>query len=211
MGICLTSCFLLSLVALLSNYCVVFAGKQPPNEWGTYYNLPSKLPEMQLLFETAFAEFLNDVNPSTECQLADAEFNRWYQSARIPDYYILSYYCKTKTVREHEHVKVSKSRAQVLDFEKSLSGFDIVDAGDYEDQLDEERYTERRNEYLEKVAGQMKEQVQDSWSKNEICPNPGTKVPFSMMTKEENGLHYYKIAISCNKTEAKGIDDYFYS
>lgn len=174
--------------------------KEPPNEWSTYYSLPSEMPDMLDLFNQVFENYVNSANPETECQENDAEFNRWYKSSQNSDHVLLSYYCKTKSVRGYEHLKVSVDKKNVIEFHGSLKGFKIMDAGDYESKLEEDEAVEIRNHLLPSLIEQIAAQRDDTAAQDEICPDPGTETYASAQQKYENALYYYKIIISCNKT-----------
>lgn len=177
---------------------------EPPNEWSTYYNLPSKVPEMNDLFRQVFSDYVNSGKSETLCSENDADFERWYKSSKNDDHIILSYYCRTKAARGYEHMKVSQSKRNVLQFETSLKGFGIMDAGEYETELPEEEGKAIKIRLLGNVTDQIADQKQDTRDKDEICPNPGTETAYSVQTKKENGLYYYRLAISCNVTHTQG-------
>ena len=173
---------------------------EPPNEWSTYYSLPSERPTMLDIFNQVFENYVNSANPETECRENDAEFSRWYKSSKNPDHVILSYYCKTKAVRGYEHLKISLDKKNVIEFQDTLKGFSITDAGDYEVKLEGDAATEIREELLPFLIDQIAEQKDDTAAQNEICPDPGTETFATALEKKENGLYYDKITISCNKT-----------
>ena len=174
--------------------------KEPPNQWGTYYSLPAEFPDMSDKFDQVFLNYLASDNPETECLEDDVEFNRWYKSSENLDHALFSYYCKTKQVRGYEHLKVSLSKLNVLEFHGSLKGFQITDAGDYETKLSDDAADEIRRQLLPLLVDQIALQTEDSADQDEICPDPGTETYASVYEKYENGLYYDKIAVSCNKT-----------
>ena len=177
---------------------------EPPNEWGTYYTLPSELPEMSDLFLSVFKDYVNGANSKTECRENDADFERWYKSSENADYIILSYYCRTKQAHGYEHMKVSKSNRNVIEFQTSLNGFKIMDAGDYETELPDAEGKAIKIRLLGNVTDQIAQQKQDTRDQDQYCPDPGTDTAYSVQTKKENGLYYYRLAISCNVTHTPG-------
>lgn len=183
---------------------------EPANEWSTYYFLPSEKPDMIDKFNQVLSIHVNSDNPETECRENDAEFSRWYRSSENDDHAILSYYCKTQAVRGYEHLKVSLSKLNVLEFHSSLKGFGIMDAGGYEQKLSEDDAAEVRAELLPQLIDQLAEQRKDDADQSEICPDPGTETFAEAMEKYENELYYYKIKISCNETVTEsGIPSHY--
>ena len=178
--------------------------KKPPNEWSTYYTLPSEWSGMADLFLYVFKDYVNSADPETECRENDADFERWYKSSDKDDHIILSYYCRTKAARGYEHLKVSQSMKNVVQFETSLKSFGIMNAGYYEKELPEEEGKTLTNQLLANVTDKIAEQKEDSRDKDELCPDPGTDTIYSAQTKTENGLYYYRFAISCNVTHIPG-------
>lgn len=176
----------------------------PPNEWGTYYTLPAELPVMSDLFIRVFTNYVNGRDPETKCRENDADFERWYESSKNEDHVILSYYCRTKDARGYEHMKVSKKNGNVVEFQTSLKGFGIMNAGDYENELPEAEGKALKAQLLGNVTKQIALQKGDTRDQDELCPNPGTDTIYSVQTKNENGLYYYKLAISCNVTHMPG-------
>ena len=177
---------------------------EPPNEWGTYYTLPSELPEMSDLFWSVFRNYVNSHICRTWCRENDAHLHRWYKSSENADYIILSFYCRSKMVRGYEHIKVSKSKRNVIEFQTSLKGFKIMDAGDYETELPEAEGKAIKIRLLGNVTDQIAQQKQDTRDQDQYCPDPGTDTAYSVQTKKENGLYYYRLAISCNVTLTPG-------
>ena len=195
--------FFTPCIALWTTFPATGSAK-PPNEWGTYYSLPSGHATIDVAFSEVFAAYVNSKNSKTQCESNEADFERWYVSSVNSQHYLLSYYCRTKAVRGYEHLKVDISRLNVLDFQTSLKGFNIMDAGDYEEDIVEKDGKKLEAELLNAVKDNIEEQRHDSATKTEYCPNPGTQTLYDMQKKQENGLHYYKIAISCNVTQTPG-------
>ena len=177
--------------------------KTPPNEWGPYYTLPEQMPDMAILFRNVLSSYLSSNLPGDKCEKNDAMFERWFQSSKDPNLHILSFYCRTSGVRGYQHLKIKKTGkhdGNVLEFQKSLKLFGIMDAGGYESENTKEgKEAEKlQNELLEKVKPQIKKQPDRDPSK-ELCPDAGNKTVMTFVeTKIENGLYYYKFPVSCN-------------
>ena len=192
-------------------FCIAFwvvvpeiESAEPPNEWGTYYSLPSGHVIFDVSFLEVFDAYANGRNPETQCQSNDADFERWYESSVNPNHYIMSYYCRTKVARGYEHIKVDMTTKTVLEFHTSLKGFKIMDAGDYEEEVAEKDGKKLEAKLLEAVKEKIAEERKDTAEKTEFCPDPGTQTLYDVKRKKENGLYYYKLAISCNVSETPG-------
>ena len=79
-----------------------------------------------------------------------------------------------------------------------------MDAGDYRDELSETEGKRVETDLLEAVKEDIAKEKRDGAGNVEYCPTPGTQTLFDMSTKQENGLDYYKIAISCNVSQTPG-------
>lgn len=117
--------------------------------------------------------------------------------------------CRT-TAERNQFVATSTSKwtsktKKVLEFQSSLAGYGIIDAGEYIEQVSEDNNgTLLETELLEAVKDQIAMQKMDIASNPEYCPDPGTQTLFDIQTKIENGLYYTKIAISCNVSHLPG-------
>ena len=162
---------------------------------------------MNYHFKQVFEKYQKDSEKKTECQPGDADFDRWFISSKDDLIYILSYYCRTKVSRGYEHLKVRLrgSDIEVLDFQTSLKGFGLTDAGDYCMNKTGEEALKIQTEVLQKVKPQLRQQKNPFNQAMEICPDPRTQTLHEAQTKIQNGLHYYRIAISCNYT-GSGFD-----
>lgn len=174
------------------------------NEWGTYFSLPSGHAEYDVTFHEIFDRYTGSSQAKTQCDPSEADFERWYVSSKNVNHYILSYYCRTKAVRGYEHLKVDITKKTVLDFQTSLKGYGIMNAGDYSEDLSETEGKELESSLLEAVKEDIAKEKRDGAGNEEYCPDPGTQTLFDISTKQENGLDYYKIAISCNVSQTPG-------
>ena len=91
----------------------------------------------------------------------------------------------------------------MLQFSDRLEQFQIVIAGDYEKKLPREIGKKKRIELLGENGShlryQIAEQKETDANSEELCQNPGLDTFEDVWTKRENGLVYYKMAISCSK------------
>lgn len=192
---------LLVCLALFAATTLAADDSKELNEWGTYYKLEgTEFNAKQSLFTLAWNKYQDKSDKKTDCQKNDASFSRWYQSSKNSDYVILSYFCMTEGARGYEHIKVSKSREEVIEFQDSLKGFGIPDAGSYTD-AGNLAGSEAEDVQVEKLAlvNVSVEALKDD-AGNAICVNPGTQTMYSVQRKTENGLDYYRFPISCDNT-----------
>ena len=172
------------------------------NEWGPYYTLPSKFHEYETAFYEAYKSYQGQSNKMTKCAANDALFERWLQSSKNKNYYILSYFCKTKGIFGYEHLKVELnsdlSFKKVLTFKAKLKDYGISGAGSEYATTSEGGKT-FQEEMLNNVTGQLQLEKDKSDATLEYCPNPSNQTGYSLKTKTFNGLKFYQFPISCGQ------------
>ena len=172
-----------------------------PNIWGTYYYLPSELPQMTQLLQTVIEK--NNLANKTECPANRTVLRQWYKSLINEDHVLLNYECSNDN--RIGFIGASISKNSFFAFLKSFEHVGIVDLGTYKIREDSSNNkvplddVALRHHCLSAVKDKILKEKDSNFPEKPLCRDPGIKTTGKLEIKDENELFYFRFPISCAK------------